>query len=200
MEKECTVCHQVKPLDAFTKSKRSKHGRANLCKLCRARLRSPGRYEANVKRQQGLKFCRGCQQWKNLDEFHLSNKNVGRQSFCKPCANLLSKTWRIKHPKYHDVRKHRDPTYRRRQKLLHLYGITIQQYDDHYASQKVVCSICGGKEVRILHGEEAPLVVDHNHATGIIRGLLCHACNTGLGILEKTGFASAAMDYLRRNP
>jgi hypothetical protein len=39
------------------------------------------------------------------------------------------------------------------------------------------CKICGGTELKNLH-------IDHDHATGKIRGLLCMRCNMGLGVYE----------------
>jgi hypothetical protein len=56
-----------------------------------------------------------------------------------------------------------------------------------------VCAICGKPP------EKERLCVDHSHANGMIRGLLCRCCNSGLGFfnddLRQTMGASA---YLRR--
>jgi len=44
------------------------------------------------------------------------------------------------------------------------------------------------------------LLIDHDHETGKIRGLLCHRCNTGLGFfLDNPHFLTNAAFYLEKN-
>ena len=51
------------------------------------------------------------------------------------------------------------------------------------------CAICGTGEIR--------LVIDHDHHTGLIRGLLCNSCNVGLGLFkEHPMILTRAMQYL----
>ena len=55
------------------------------------------------------------------------------------------------------------------------YGLTPEQYDQMVAERKGCCDGCGRPE---------HLVVDHCHATKVVRGLLCYACNQALGVLR----------------
>jgi hypothetical protein len=57
------------------------------------------------------------------------------------------------------------------------YGITQEQFDDMRSSQNNACAICGSEEPKGV----GTFHVDHCHATQIVRGLLCHHCNLGLG-------------------
>ena len=59
-------------------------------------------------------------------------------------------------------------THRRRVEVT--YGLTAEQYDALLAHQGGVCAICGGERRYRLN-------VDHDHATGLVRGLLCRRCN-----------------------
>lgn len=57
------------------------------------------------------------------------------------------------------------------------HGLTQAQYDAMYAAQGGVCAICGTDN---WHPWSTPSI-DHDHATGEVRGLLCGSCNAGLG-------------------
>jgi hypothetical protein len=65
--------------------------------------------------------------------------------------------------------------------------------------QNGVCAICSCPETVKHHStnEIQPLVVDHDHGTGRVRGLLCTRCNKGIGLLKHNPeFLRAAADYL----
>ena len=69
------------------------------------------------------------------------------------------------------------------------HGLSLQDYRAMLERQGKVCGICKtpGK----------PLCVDHCHATGKVRGLLCRDCNLGLGnYKDNPVFTRAATAYL----
>lgn len=72
-----------------------------------------------------------------------------------------------------------DQLQRRNARLQATYGITLDEYNQMLEAQYGVCAVCLKP-----HHPERPLVVDHNHDTGEVRGLLCSECNTGLGLLQ----------------
>ena len=81
------------------------------------------------------------------------------------------------------------------------YNITIDDYNRMLAAQNNSCVICG--MVFCAFGEERTRrpQVDHCHATGMVRGLLCIGCNTGVGnFKESPTLMSAAIGYLARKP
>ena len=65
------------------------------------------------------------------------------------------------------------------------YGMSAADYDRMNDAQGGRCAICGDKP-------ERRLVVDHCHATGAVRGLLCGGCNSALGMVKDRSFALAA--------
>ena len=71
------------------------------------------------------------------------------------------------------------------------YGLTVDEYIQMIEAQGGLCAICSNPEPR------GSLCVDHDHATGAIRGLLCHRCNTAVGLFQDSvEYCQAAADYL----
>jgi hypothetical protein len=76
---------------------------------------------------------------------------------------------------------------------LRSLGITEARYQKILSRQEGRCAICGD----LANGMS--LCVDHNHNTGEIRGLLCHACNVGIGKFDDDpNFLRRAIKYLER--
>jgi hypothetical protein len=68
----------------------------------------------------------------------------------------------------------------------------LQPYRHRFLSIDGVCSIC--------NGQSRSLAVDHDHATGVTRGLLCSSCNTGLGhFKDSVTNLKQAIKYLKRD-
>lgn len=70
---------------------------------------------------------------------------------------------------------------RRAYALMSRFGITLDDYSAMLTKQGERCAICGVPQSELKH----PLYVDHCHLTGRIRGLLCRACNLGVGFWDK---------------
>lgn len=80
------------------------------------------------------------------------------------------------------------------------YGLTTAAYDEMYDRQGGACLICESVRERMgmgTAGRSQVLCVDHHHGTGEVRGLLCTACNGGIGLLgDDPHRLSAAISYL----
>jgi Recombination endonuclease VII len=79
-------------------------------------------------------------------------------------------------------------------RLEQRYGISMCEYDNRLAAQDGCCAICE------RHAELVgrPLAVDHDHAIGRVRWLLCDDCNFGLGkFRDRVDLLEAAITYLR---
>ena len=61
------------------------------------------------------------------------------------------------------------------------YGIDENIYNNMYVEQNGRCKICNRHQSRF----SKRLSLDHNHKTGKVRGLLCQACNTSLGLMQE---------------
>lgn len=79
------------------------------------------------------------------------------------------------------------------------FGLSAEAYAGLVEAQGGVCAICGHVETARFKGRLKLLAVDHDHKTGLNRGLLCQACNLVIGFArEDVGRLEAAIAYLRR--
>lgn len=123
-----------------------------------------------------MKRCSSCGQNKPHKDFHHSKGTKdGLQGNCKSCNTAQAQAAEWKNA-----------------------GINIDEagYQRLLESQGGKCAICGAEK---SHGGKR-LAVDHVHLTGIIRGLLCTDCNTGIGILgDDPDRLRNAADYVQRH-
>lgn len=88
-------------------------------------------------------------------------------------------------------------------KALRLYGLAHEDYLRMHAEQRGLCAICAKPpsfEPGQIRRAKRGLCVDHCHATGNVRGLVCSNCNTAIGLMrdDSTTMRSAA-EYIDRS-
>jgi len=75
-----------------------------------------------------------------------------------------------------------------------LYGISAKKKKEKYDIQGGKCvffEICGNK----LPGDWRKAIQDHEHSTGVIRGLLCNACNVAMVGIDNERWLHKALEY-----
>jgi hypothetical protein len=108
-----------------------------------------------------VKTCTKCRQSLDESEFHkrtYRSGKVGLQSRCKSCAT-----------------KSRRKYYKPHSSIRHQLKLTQDEIDKLVASGECANPACRATDRR--------LCIDHCHDTKKPRGLLCHQCNTALGLL-----------------
>jgi hypothetical protein len=131
--------------------------------------------------------CHSCEQKFPAREFFVKHKRnlLKRIHHCKTC-----------YPKW----KEREQKRRVREHwMFRCFGMTQREYSDLLCKQHDRCRICHQKPRDESVGKKRHLGIDHNHATGEIRGLLCDRCNKVLGFVrEDQALLRRAVLYLKR--
>ena len=110
------------------------------------------------------KVCGTCKTVHDIDNFPNDKRYPDGKSYrCKPCHSEYNKAYKAR-------KKAELKEYRIRVK----YGLTLDEYQEMVETTPH-CPICGSEE---------PLVIDHDHSTGEVRGLICQPCNKGLGFFR----------------
>jgi hypothetical protein len=109
------------------------------------------------------------------DPAHRADKLAANRSWRTAHRDELNAEWSEKWRNDEAFREARKAAARIRR--LAKYGLTQADYERMLREQKGMCLFCHRRPAR-------GLVVDHDHATNRVRGLLCDKCNSGLGFFE----------------
>lgn len=123
--------------------------------------------------------CARCKTEKLAGEFYPRNRKAGDlDCYCIPCRKEVHKAWRQKNGLYSHIRR---------------YGMSSSDFNSLMDKQNNRCAICDAEPP-----ERRRLSVDHDHASGRVRGLLCDPCNRGLGQFnDDVVKLQAALEYLK---
>lgn len=172
------------------------------------------------------KRCPKCETLKSVEDFYRLKSGPRKgwiQGYCKACTNAERRRRYLASPEQQErQREHAARWYQENKerasasrkeyyartksarartgrdwRFREKYGITHDDYDAMVSAQGGLCAACGGEQ---QHGWKR-LCVDHDHATGRVRGLLCDYCNRAVGLLrDDASRAQRLADYLSRVP
>ena len=178
--KVCPRCGELKATADFGRNGTRPDGLAFYCRSC-CRTAASAHYRAKREAQgftvrpreaapAGQKWCPDCQAYHSLDNFPRNAATFdGYGSYCKA----------------HHIERGKRTYFQRK------YGIARERVEEMLEGQAGLCLICQ----RHLAGKGH---VDHDHATGEVRGILCFPCNGGLGqFQEDPTILLRAVAYLR---
>lgn len=172
VEKACTKCGEVKPLEAFDCRRGVRDGRSSHCKSCVKAYRKANKehlreYAAAYRERNREKQRLAAKRWRKNNP----GKNAEYQRmFAEENPEIIRERNR-----QHYLRREREKF------LTKKYGISIEVYNEMLEEQGGVCAICQSPESATTRGTVRALCVDHDHATGAVRALLCNSCNSALG-------------------
>jgi hypothetical protein len=120
------------------------------------------------------------------DKVEVAEYNKKYRADHKEQSRASKKRWRDKNKGKIDHRKHN---------IKKKYGISMDEWNALFISQGSRCAICSSEQHKSTNWH-----TDHCHTTGIIRGILCGPCNTGLGKLgDSADRVFRAFEYLRKH-
>ncbi len=160
-----------------------------------------------------MKRCTKCGRVKPITDFYLQAGTTKPRAACKAChaeyAAARSQDDAVKRRKRVRAKWRRRHNLDLRQRMFanglrSRYGLSFDQYRQMWTAQDRRCAICGtpilcGKADGKREAHRRYAVVDHDHRTGCVRGLLCWPCNAGLGnFRDSAAWLKNAAKYLEK--
>jgi hypothetical protein len=144
-----------------------------------------------------VKLCSKCKTEKSLSEFYNQKSNKdGKQKTCKVCQKAYSQSETCKANRKRYYEKTRQQHIERN--LKRQYGVDWSAYSELLERQNGCCAICNRTDSGSHCSQR--LFVDHCHVSGKVRGLLCHHCNSALGLFQDSPtLLQNAINYVRQH-
>jgi hypothetical protein len=176
----CGRCGEHLPREFFARNNSEKCGLQSWCRKCMTTY-SRERYKhlSSSPVVVSSKMCFMCKRDLPAELFQRAIRGKhGLYSYCRECSAARLREYRKNNPNYGQWereyrKKHENSDHYRR-----VYGISLEEYKELCKSG--TCSLCGATSP----GTNGHWPVDHCHATGRVRGVLCMRCNTGIGFYE----------------
>lgn len=151
-----------------------------------------------------MKTCSKCHIEKSLTEFRFIRKNKNGTDLyrakCNDCYNghyiekYRQKDDAERKEIYKEKKKKLSFDERKDWRLRYRFGISLNEYNQMLIEQDNQCYICH------KHIDGYDIKVDHCHKTNRVRKLLCHKCNTVLGLInEDKEILLKCIEYLEQH-
>ena len=163
--KTCYRCKLDFDLSHFRKDPSKKDGRASYCKNC---LKETQRIWYHDNKEQARQTA--------SESYHRRKDKVSARR--KELRKLDPEKYRAQARSKYCPLKSKQQGW----KYAGIVDMTLERYNSLLEKQNYSCAVCG------IHQDslKKALCVDHNHATGKARGLLCDNCNRALGYLQES--------------
>lgn len=107
-----------------------------------------------------------------------------------------NKKTRTQRYSYRSQWRRNNPEKEKAGKLRNRFGLSLQQFKDMLEDQGNKCGVCG---IDLSNGGMNHPCVDHDHKTGMVRGILCRRCNSGIGSLkDEPKLLNRAVKWIRK--
>ena len=178
MFKTCNKCKQEKTIDEFGKDVSRRDGYRYICKKCDS-------VRIHELRQKNPN---------HFTDYYAKNKDkirkTRRKHYKKNRIKILKEN-RINNKVYYEMHQEQLRLSSKKKHLKKKYGLTMEDIQVMLIKQHSTCAIC------TQPFGTGRICVDHDHITNKIRGLLCHRCNSGIGLLgDNIAGLYKAINYL----
>jgi hypothetical protein len=127
-----------------------------------------------------MKLPKSYDNWKDAEHRRKFAREYGRKRYKEGL------TWAQNNPEKVKIK--------RRRRTLRKYNLTLEEWNDLFLEQGKKCAIC-----KTDKAGKWGWATDHNHITGMVRGILCSSCNTAIGQMKDDPLRlRLAADYLEK--
>lgn len=164
------------------------YSRLQPCNFCKEMKPLSDYYFSQYTKNGFVKTCKVCVRARAEAK---GNTIIVKEKVCSSCGEMKPASDYNKTKIAADGMHSRCKVCARWEDINRLYGVSRQEYEKMFFEQDGKCAICKKPSLRKLH-------VDHCHATGKARALLCFTCNSGIGMFgDDENLILRAAEYIR---